>query len=131
MRLPFSKRTFILLAIAWTITLVIGLSLPRGAVPDLGGLFDFDKLIHAAIFACFAGLWLLGTRGPWWPRAGGVLLAAIVLAFGTEWLQGALRGGRTPDLYDAIADIIGASVVMIVHGFLWHLRQWKLKKQQA
>ncbi len=73
----------------------------------------FDKIVHAGLF--FGQFWLLAKvflqgRRPVPLRA--LLAAALVLAAGSEWAQGALTATRQADWLDALADMAGAAAAL-------------------
>ena len=107
----FSPRV---LALTWTVCIVVGLTLPGSAMPSTR-LWEFDKLIHAGLFFVLTLLWLSAlTRGR---LDREVAVLAVILAFSvlTELYQGMLPFGRQADMLDAAADSAGA-----VAGFaLW------------
>jgi VanZ family protein len=68
-----------------------------------------DKVIHFTMFAGFGFLWTRAARSPMRSRAARVLTAAIALAVGTELAQGLPQIARDPDVFDALADTVGAA----------------------
>ncbi|MDE2996326.1 MAG: VanZ family protein [Bacteroidota bacterium] len=124
----FSPRT---LATLWSVLIAIGLTLPGSALPG-ASLFEYDKLVHGALFLVLALLWLAaGSRGR---LDRGLGIFAIILAFSviTELYQGMLPFDRHPDMYDSAADAIGAVI-----GFgLWlplraRLDRWSERSRRA
>ena len=91
------------LALAWTLGILLACSIPGPALPSEGAP-GLDKVAHAALFAGFALLWL---RAAGLHRVGAVALAGIVYAVFTEVYQGWLPWERSPDPYDALADVLG------------------------
>ncbi len=75
-----------------------------------------DKVVHFALFASYAILWM--RTGPLERRRTAMVAASVlVLAIGTEALQGLPVIGRDPDLLDCLADVLGGTFgVMLVHG---------------
>lgn len=103
---PRTRRMVI--AIAWTIALCGLLWAPPPPHPR----FEFphlDKLIHLGLFVGF---------GITWARAGlsvrAVLLAALGTAVATEVGQAWLPWPRSADAWDALADLVGASLGVAV-----------------
>ena len=89
------------LAIAWTIIMLIGCLTPHDEVPDELMTYN-DKVLHIAIFAPFAGLWMLaGTR------IVSVAIAGLLLGALIEVLQYFLPINRSADWLDLLADCIG------------------------
>lgn len=93
------------LAILWTLIILAGLLAPGDYFPS--GAFSFDKLIHFALFAGFAGLWMIALSGTL-PRAS-LYVFLLGLAYGilTEVGQAMTDGGRSGDPYDALANTLG------------------------
>jgi VanZ family protein len=95
-------RPMVATAAAATTAALVLLEMPSSYVPA-PAFANQDKVEHIALFAMLAVLWrAAGLR----PRT--VLDAAVVLAVGSEALQGWLGLGRTADVYDALADLVGA-----------------------
>ncbi len=103
-----SSRT--LLALAWTIVIMVLCLLPGGWMPEEGnGTFTLkiphkDKAIHAVLFAGFGLLW---GRAGGSKRSGLILAVGLLLAVGTELAQGLPSVARDPDVFDALADAVG------------------------
>jgi VanZ family protein len=100
----FSPR---LLALVWTVCIVVGLTLPGSTMPSTW-LFEFDKIIHLGLFLVLALLWLPALSGGRFDR--GMAVLAVILAFSvlSEIYQGMLPFGRQADMLDAAADSAGA-----------------------
>lgn len=72
-----------------------------------------DKVAHMILFAGFGTLWLnTGRSKPPWKS---VLCIGIVLAVGTEVLQGLPVIDRDPDPLDALADLLGLINACLFH----------------
>jgi VanZ family protein len=117
-------------AIVWSIT-IVGLSMiPR--VPVDISMFGADKLLHAVVYAILCALiW----RALWFQNRIELLRrysvpGAFLLTCGygilNEWLQ-MQAPGRSPDVYDAIANGTGALAVVLV--LLWRRRTWEGKRR--
>ncbi len=100
--------------------MIIGSSIP--SIPrEVAPLFAYDKVLHFIEYAGFAWLWGLLARvlfpgmlrGRIWLMI--VLLAAVWGAF-DEVYQGMI--GRSQDLTDWIADVLGASVAQAIQEYL-------------
>jgi VanZ family protein len=94
--------------------LIFALSSMRGQDLGGGGLWRFDKLIHAVEYAVLAGLLVRAlTRAR--PRASAVKLAALAWALATlygasdEWHQSFVPG-RSSSGWDLVADGVGAAL---------------------
>lgn len=105
-----TRRRIVALAIVWTLFIVFACLLPADrlhrAEPN-GSWFEFpnrDKVIHAALFVGFGGFWTWGlTRR----RLPAIAVGGLLLALATEWAQGLPAIGRTTDLADGLADLVG------------------------
>ncbi len=92
------------LAVLWTVAILIACSVPGPALPETPQLsLSIDKWIHVAMFIGFGGLWSLAAPGRGWA----VFAAGVAYAVGIELWQGALPIGRSPDPFDALADVVG------------------------
>ena len=100
------------LAWTWIVLVLVVCWIPRANVPREEALPSglriphLDKWIHATLFAGYALCWSAvpgGRRATLVRVIGGGLL----LAFGTEWVQGHPWIGRTTDVADAGADLVG------------------------
>jgi VanZ family protein len=104
----------VIAALCMLIALFVG-----GAQPFAVGLFaePWDKLAHAGFFLAFTVLLMEGLPGPWWL---GPLLAVLVGCV-DEWHQLYLPG-RSADLDDVLADVVGAALGAALHRFSTHHR---------
>ena len=129
--------TFISCYIPTTMVLAafLYLSLASNPVPDTGGLFDFpgsDKVVHGIMYM---GLTLTFCFDYYRQRPARndsrILLAAFVIAslLGgvIEILQQAMHMGRTGDIYDFIADVVGAAIGIGIG--VWGIKPFFLSRQ--
>jgi VanZ family protein len=106
------------LAIAWTALILIACLTPRELLPDEDrtglalGLAHPDKLVHFSLFAVFAVLWCR-VRQPR-IRPVYVLVAGVLLAGLTELAQELPFIHRDGDIWDALADSLGAVAGTVV-----------------
>lgn len=109
------------IAIAWTLFIIGGCLAPARTIPEVGGPLA-DKWTHFVMFSLFVFLWLC-TRPGWnGRRFAGLLLLAAAFGATIELLQGWLVFlGRSMELLDWVADLIGASLglVLFVLGSWW------------
>ena len=104
------NRSF-LIATAWTLLIVAICSIPGDDLPDVD-IWGYDKVGHFVMFAGFGWLW---ARAASKQALGWVLVTGVAFAGLTEVYQGLLPFGRTPDLYDALADVAGLSAALLVY----------------
>lgn len=91
-----------LLALGWTLAILIGCSIPGDDLPS-SILLSFDKLAHLLAFVGFGWLWLRA-----YPDAARtILIAGLLFAVGTEVYQHLMPIGRHFDPLDALADAVG------------------------
>lgn len=114
----------LILAIAWTVLIIILLSLPGSSIPSIS-LFEADKLIHAGLFFILTLLWLRASADDKLKRALFIVGLILLFSFASEEYQGMLPFERTTDVFDSLADSFGA-----LTGFaVWGLRAVRQKRQ--
>ncbi len=91
-----------LMAIAWTIIIFVGCSIPNPTLPDVPGK---DKGIHIAIFILFGLFWRLTGRSWWWVLVAGTVYGSLI-----EVWQAVMPIGRSGDVKDALADVAGTAL---------------------
>lgn len=96
-------RLPLLLAVVWTVAIVAACSVPGQSLPP-APFFSFDKVVHLAMFAPLAFLW----RRAVGPRDLAILLGSTVLAVAIEFWQQLPFIGRSGEVADVVADVIGA-----------------------
>ncbi len=94
----------------WSLLIVVLCLIPGQDVPKVD-IVGVDKIAHFALFAVFAIVWRRRAR-----PAGLfiILLSGLLLAVGTEILQGALSWGRQPDPFDVLANTLGLVVGLAI-----------------
>jgi len=110
----------------WAAIIFAACLLPGKDVPSLS-IFQYDKLIHFAIFALLAFLFLLLFKNPVLKKEGLIVFFSCT-AYGylVELLQGSgITEGRSFDHYDALADAVGAALGLLV---FFVFRYWGDKK---
>lgn len=101
------------LAIGWTIVMLFGCLTPHADIP--GPIITInDKVMHVAIFAPFATLWMLAGF-----RLNSVLIAGFMFGALIEALQYVLPINRSADWIDLFADCVG-TVIGAVLALAWH-----------
>ncbi len=102
------------LAIAWTILIFVGCSLPGRDIPAVSVFDHFDKVVHFTFFFTFAVLWLIvfplsdvSNRR----RSFFIIVAlSFIYGFALEWYQINFVSGRAWDVWDGVADGVGGIV---------------------
>jgi VanZ family protein len=77
--------------------------LPGKEIPKLGLFDQFDKVVHFSFFFLFFLFWYA-----WKPSYLGWILLAIVYGFAIEGYQRYCVSGRNFDVWDGVADTLGA-----------------------
>lgn len=101
-------RWWLLGAMLIVVTILVGSLFP---LPNIDGINDNDKLNHAA---AYAGLmfWVVGMlRRAWYLPAWA---AVVVLGGSVELFQALLGLGRHADFRDFIANLLGASLMLML-----------------
>jgi len=120
-------------AIVWAVVIFILSSVPSSAMPKMD-ILSHDKLIHGTIFFIF-GVFVYRALDPGnasqlfsWKRA--LVSFAIVAGYGIlDELHQHFVPGRTPDIYDALADAVGGLIACVaMFGYL-RMRFSELKKK--
>ncbi|MEX0636512.1 MAG: VanZ family protein [Ferruginibacter sp.] len=106
-------------AVLWTVLLLALLCTPGKDLPNLGEwteLIKLDKWLHILFFGMMALFYMFPLMQKKLPRPLlqvqflKISLAVCVWGFCTECIQYFWVSGRTFDLYDAVADAIGATI---------------------
>lgn len=113
-----SKRTPALL---WTLFILILMAIPGKMLPQEETTFipNLDKLVHATLFGTFVFLWSIyyacrkKRNNQSDSRFVLIMIIACLYGYGTELMQKYIIPNRDYDIYDILADSIGA-----VLGFL-------------
>lgn len=133
MRAPSAPRTvhYRLLAVFWTIGILLVVTIPTGTVPEVDSALGLDKIVHAVLFGGFGILWLRGlcppgeeglSSGVAW-RAPVVLAVGILFALATEVYQHVAPIERVGSTYDAAADLVGLLVAFGGY-YTYHQHSW-------
>ena len=98
--------TTLRLAVFWTVLIVVLCTIPGRSMPTQFLPFSVDKWVHLGLFLVFGVLWLRARPGRVWA----IFAVGAAFGIGIELWQGALPIGRSPDVLDAIADIVGLAL---------------------
>jgi VanZ family protein len=124
------KNRFFWFASSWTLLIMVLLTIPGRSIPSVG-IFEFDKLVHAGLFFVLTILWLEALSGGRVARAISVVALIIAFSFLTEWYQELMPIGRTADVFDAIADSVGALLGIAFWGIKMALTTSNTKSNSA
>lgn len=125
------QRTLVI-AILWTVLILVACFIPGNEVPKVK-IFQFDKLVHIALFAGGSCLWTLGLYKHerkqiairMWILFFCVVLGVLVeLLQSSSWVQ-----GRSGDVWDAVADTIGVIAGIYFANFLLRFSYSKNEQQ--
>lgn len=127
--------TYQLPALLWGLLIYIASSIPSTKLPKLE-LLAYDKLIHIIIFFVF-GLLVYRALQPlargsefFWRRI--LITMAIVISYGIvdELHQGTVPG-RTLDIWDLVADIIGGVLSAVIYFITTRIRNASSPERSA
>lgn len=110
------RKLSLLFAIIWTIIIFIGCSLPGRDLPSVHLFDQFDKVVHFSFFLLFFIFWYFSPTIFFKNSLAWIMIAAIV-GFGIEFYQIHFVAGRSFDVWDGVADTVGA----LAGFFLIHL----------
>lgn len=104
------RRTF---SILWTIFIFIGCSIPGSDIPKVNFFEQFDKLVHFVFFFILYTLWYFSF---YLSKKNTILIFFVTLIYGfaIEFYQMYYVAGRSFDVWDGVADGIGALVALIL-----------------
>jgi VanZ family protein len=120
------SRVTLFLAIVWTAFIFFACFLPGADVPKVN-IFGIDKLVHIVLFGFCSFLWGMSLKNDrsslafWlWLLGACVGLGILVeIIQSTNWVH-----GRTGDIWDVVADTIGAVLgIWVVKFSLQYLKQ--------
>ncbi len=113
MQLFYNKNIQAVAFWTWIVVIIIGCSLPGSEVPKVSVFKHFDKLVHFTFYfiLCVLGFIYKGI-------IPGTVLAlmffVIIFSFAIEYYQLYFIKGRSFDVYDGIAGIIGAFCSLVL-----------------
>ena len=108
----------------WCVVILVATSWPGSSLPAVPSIPHVDKLVHGGLYGAL-GLLLARAAGPgrstrWWGRAAAAIAAGAAL---DEWHQ-AWIPGRSPDVADWGADVVGALVGVVTLG----MARWRRER---
>ena len=119
------KKPFTIGFAAWTFIVLTGSLIPGNSIPKLNwdSFFQLDKLVHLCFYFVMCILMYLSMvredfMSLWRPQA---LIFSVLFAVGIgiliEILQSNLNTGRYFDIFDILANMIGAAIAAAVIHF--------------
>jgi hypothetical protein len=115
---PTRQVVRIAMAALWTLVILALCWMPAPWVQEVREgspwlqIPDLDKVVHWGIFVVFTILWLRTSTSRW--RYAWVALGGLVVAAGTELVQTLPAIGRDCEVGDAITDLIGVAIGLVV-----------------
>jgi len=106
--------------VVWALLILLIIAVPGAYIPKPHGIWEIispDKIIHLAMFTPLSYLSSWGVykeSGHWNLSIIFAVVFGISYAIGTELLQYFVISGRNGNIYDAIADIVGVFIGIIV-----------------
>lgn len=127
-----NKRATLFLAVLWTMFLFFACFIPGNDVPNVK-IFQIDKLVHITLFAGCSFLWGMyffkyGRKFKLfaWDFGGSVCLGILVeLIQSTNWVK-----GRSGDVWDVVADTMGAALGIFIIKYFSEPRKEKEVKSE-
>jgi len=113
----------LLLAIAWTLVLLVGLLTPGQQIPDVPRFPGMDKVVHLGLFTVLAFLWARvfnNSKGKKIKKRKYIpnfLVIIILFAILVEYTQ-RLVPGRTFDYWDILFNVMGVTFGAIIFYYL-------------
>jgi len=109
-----AKKLLLLVAIVYTILLVIVSLISLKGVPSLGSSFD-DKIYHFLAYALLASLWITFFK-VYKEKSKLFMVFIVIVLFGVvlELVQHQLNPNRTYDTWDLIANCLGVLVGTLI-----------------
>jgi VanZ family protein len=101
------QKLSLVLAIIWTIIILVGCTMPGRDLPPITVFAHFDKVVHFIFFLVFFVLWFCASY-LFRYKALFITLIACLLGFSIEFYQLHFVTGRSFDVWDGMADTIGA-----------------------
>jgi VanZ family protein len=102
-------------AITWLVIMCILFFLPGSAFPSENWLSEiyFDKVVHIGLFAILIFLWRSAFDSQLVKYNLILLLSALFYGLAVEFIQRYFVPNRDFDLYDVVADMIGAIMGLV------------------
>ncbi len=92
-----------------------GSTLPKTRLLDVP---HGDKIIHFSMFGIFCLVWLNDSKSIAKKITYSVLVSAVVFAGLSEIIQGLFISGRTGNIYDFAADLLGLVLGLVLYSII-------------
>jgi VanZ family protein len=112
--LQVNKRQSLTLAVFWTVLIFIGCSRPGKDLPKLNLFDNFDKVVHFTFFFLFFFFWFFVSNKSTLQRSFLILFISFLYGLGIEYYQKYCVSGRSFDVWDVLADTLGALVCYLL-----------------
>ena len=109
-----SEHKFLILAITWTVLITVASLISFNSVPKVK-IIGNDKLVHFIFYLVFVILWSLANKRAYFKIKYELLIVFFAIVYGIiiEVLQGVLTQTRQADIYDVLANSLGAIIGFI------------------
>ena len=111
---------FYIPALMWTLVILIIIAIPGNYIPKPHGVWELispDKILHFGMFAPLSFFIAWGIFKDQKTRVTAIIISlafGIIYAIATELLQYFVVTGRNGNIYDAIADVIGVILGLLL-----------------
>lgn len=109
------RNKWLFLAVAWLTAGVYGLVLREATGSNAPPFPHFDKMAHGLLF--FVQIWLLCKAYLHENKAipsVALLIFALIYAVASEWAQATFTLTRQADVWDGVADMLGAMMALTI-----------------
>jgi VanZ family protein len=117
-----NRRLMLVLAIAWTVLIFVGCSLPGRDLPPVHVFDHFDKVVHFTFFFVFSIAWLFvldkSNCGSNIQLLVFIISLSFIYGFALEWYQINFVPGRAWDVWDGISDGVGGIAGTLAYKYL-------------
>jgi VanZ family protein len=112
---PDASFRYQLPALAWSVVIFIASSIPQHSIPEFA-LFSQDKLLHLLVYLILTGLIYIAlvhqSRFPWLARRPGLWSVLFASLYGLMDEVHQSFVGRSADVLDFVADVVGGLVLV-------------------
>ncbi|MCF6341917.1 MAG: VanZ family protein [Bacteroidales bacterium] len=121
-------------ALVWVVFILIITGIPGSYIPEVVTFWDWiqpDKVVHIAVFGVLSFLILYNARTQYLESSRRYLYVVVAVGMAssygllTEVLQRDVFVGRSGNVYDVLADILGAGAGWLVFRWLQRKKIWE------